>query len=103
MLVIRTSYITSQCNIIHSEGCGRDWFHIFIENVIFDPQIYRKILDLSQGILKIANSLEKRDLSRQSKLTHIPSTEYAYSLIVIGTHTQMLMGIITGLYYSRTS
>ena len=21
------------------EGCGRDWFHILIENVIFDPQI----------------------------------------------------------------
>ena len=22
---------------LHSEGCGRDWFHIIIKNVIFNP------------------------------------------------------------------
>ena len=38
LIIISRIYLFDfQSPYLHSEGCGRDWFHIFIENVIFDP------------------------------------------------------------------
>ena len=51
LIIISRIYLFDfQSPYLHSEGCGRDWFHKLIENVIVDPQIQRKIREFGHQI-----------------------------------------------------